>query len=123
MYNLRLCFDILSYILFPLQTFKVFERLADQDRQRLLTELQRREESRHVPPAVQELEITAEPPEVTEEQSTEVTQEDSLSKVAGDVSAKVTVGPQAESSNSSSNAPGQSPPGEEAAAVSTDSEE
>lgn len=121
MYNLRLCFDI--YILFPLQTFKVFEKLADQDRQRLLTELQRREESQQVPPAVQELEITAEPPEVTVEQSTEVTQEESLSKAAVDVSAKVTVGPPAESSHSSSHAPGQSSSGEEAAAVSTDSAE
>ena len=47
----------------PLQTFKLFEKLAEHDRERHL-----REESRSVPPAVQELEIAT---EETEEQSTE----------------------------------------------------
>ncbi|XP_035524258.1 nudC domain-containing protein 3 [Morone saxatilis] len=51
------------------QTFKLFEKMADHDRERQLSELQKREESRSVPPAVQELEIAAEPPEGAEEKS------------------------------------------------------
>lgn len=56
-----------------LKTFKSFEKLAEQDRERQLSELQKREESRCVPPpAVQELEITSEPREETAEPSAEV---------------------------------------------------
>lgn len=95
--------------------------MSDQDRERQLNELQNREESRCVPPAVQELEITAEPPEGTEEQSTEAPQTESSSSDVGDVSAEATVGPQPDSSSSS--APGQLPQGDQAAAASTHSEE
>lgn len=97
--------------------------MSDQDRERQLNELQNREESRCVPPAVQELEITAEPPEGTEEQSTEAPQTESSSSDVGDVSAEATVGPQPDSSSSSSSAPGQLPQGDQAAAASTHSEE
>ncbi|KAM9841847.1 nudC domain-containing protein 3 [Aulostomus maculatus] len=48
-----------------MKTFKSFEKLAERERQ--LSELPRREESRRVPPAVQELEITSAPEEVREE--------------------------------------------------------
>lgn len=98
--------------------------MSDQDRERQLNELQKKEESRCVPPAVQELEITAESPEGTEEQSTEAAQTESSSSDVGDVSAEATVGPQPNSSSSSSSsAPGQLPQGDQAAAASTHSEE
>lgn len=61
------------------QTFKLFERLAEQDRERLLTELRRREESQSVPSAVQELEITDESHKVSEEQSSEAAKAESTS--------------------------------------------
>ncbi|KAJ4921533.1 hypothetical protein JOQ06_024461 [Pogonophryne albipinna] len=52
------------------KTFKNFEKLADQDRERQLSEVQRREQSRCVPPALQELEVAEE----TVEQSSEEAQ-------------------------------------------------
>ncbi|KAK2818556.1 hypothetical protein Q5P01_024117 [Channa striata] len=81
-----------------LKTFKLFEKLAEQDRERQLGELQRREESRCVPPAVQELEVPAEPREETGERSTEAAPVESASLDAGDVSApaeaKMSISPQ-----------------------------
>lgn len=71
------------------QTFKLFEKLAEHDRERLLTELRRREESQCVPPAVQELEITDESHKVSEEQSKEAAQAESSSVNAADVSSQV----------------------------------
>uniref|UniRef100_A0A7N6A975 NudC domain-containing protein 3 n=1 Tax=Anabas testudineus TaxID=64144 RepID=A0A7N6A975_ANATE len=69
------------------KTFKLFEKLAEQDRERL-SELQKREETRCVPPAVQELEVTAEPEE-TGEQSSEAAPMESSAVDAGDVLAPV----------------------------------
>lgn len=71
---------------FPPQMFKAFEKLADQDRERQLMELQKRQEGQCVPPAVQELEITAESPEGTEEKSVEAPQTASPTLAAGDAS-------------------------------------
>lgn len=101
-------------MIFSLQTFKLFEKLADHDRERRQSELQKREESRSVPPAVQELEISAEPPEGTEERSTEAAQTESSSLEAGGVSTEATGG-----SQPSSSGPGPSPQGDQAAAAST----
>ncbi|XP_073334812.1 nudC domain-containing protein 3 [Pagrus major] len=106
------------------KTYKLFEKLADHDRERQQSELQKREESRSVPPAVQELEINAEPPEGTEEQSTEAAQTESCSLEAGDVSTEATVSSQpSSSSSSSSSGPGQLPQGDQAAAASTNAAE
>lgn len=49
-----------------LKTFKLFEKLADHDRER-----KRRAESRSLPPAVQELEVSSEPQEEPSKQATE----------------------------------------------------
>nr|XP_020443070.1 nudC domain-containing protein 3 [Monopterus albus]XP_020443071.1 nudC domain-containing protein 3 [Monopterus albus] len=101
-----------------LKTFKVFEKLAEHDRERCLSELQKREESRCVPPVVQELEVATEPHEETE-QSTEAAPTESLSVDTADVSApgasEPSINPRADSSSS----PGQSAQGEQAAAAST----
>ncbi|XP_031731101.1 nudC domain-containing protein 3 [Anarrhichthys ocellatus] len=50
------------------KTFRLFEKLAENDRERQQSELQKREQSRKVPPAVPELEIAAEETIVTEEE-------------------------------------------------------
>lgn len=85
------------------QTFKLFEKLAEHDRERLLTELRKKEESQCVPPAVQELEITDESHKVSEEQSKEVVQAESSSVNAADVSSQV----EARSERTSSSVPDQ----------------
>ncbi|KAK5852199.1 hypothetical protein PBY51_023687 [Eleginops maclovinus] len=110
-----------------LKTFKVFEKLADQDRERQLSELQRRELGRCVPPALQELELAA---EETVEQSTEAAQTESSPSDAVDVSAAAssaaTVSLQRDdssSSSSNSSGPGQSAQGDQAAAASAISTE
>lgn len=54
-----------------LKTFKLFEKLAEHDRERMLSELQRRAESRGIPPVVQELEVPSELHQETQEQNTE----------------------------------------------------
>ncbi|XP_070845806.1 nudC domain-containing protein 3 [Chaetodon trifascialis] len=99
------------------KTFKLFEKMADHDRERQLSELQKREESQCVPPAVQELEISAEPPEGAEERSAEEVQAERSSLDAGDASAEASVSPQP----ASSNAPDQTPEEEQAAAAGTNS--
>lgn len=68
-----------------LKTYKLFEKMAEHDRERQLSELRRRQESQCVPPpAVQELEVTA---EETGEQNTEAAQAQSSSSLAPKVSA------------------------------------
>ncbi|XP_051268389.1 nudC domain-containing protein 3 [Dicentrarchus labrax] len=102
------------------QTFKLFEKMADHDRERQLSELQKREESRSVPPAVQELEIAAEPPEGTEEKSAEAAQTQSSSSSSsdgGEVPAEATGAPQPDGAQA------QLPQGDQAAAASTNSAE
>lgn len=84
------------------QTFKLFEKLAEHDRERLLTELRRREESQCVPPAVQELEITDESHKDSEEQSSEAVQAEGSSVNAADVSCQVKARSSSERSSSSS---------------------
>ncbi|KAL7376142.1 hypothetical protein ABVT39_001930 [Epinephelus coioides] len=101
------------------KTFKLFENLADHDRERQLSELQKREQSQCVPPAVQELEVAA---EETEEQSTEAAQTESSPSDAGGVTApassEATVSPQPGDSSSGS---GQVAQGDQAAAAATTS--
>ncbi|XP_074547153.1 nudC domain-containing protein 3 [Halichoeres trimaculatus] len=70
-----------------LKTYKLFEKMAEHDRERQLSELRRRQEGQCVPPpAVQELEVTA---EETQEQSTEAAQAQSSSSLAPSVPATV----------------------------------
>lgn len=95
------------------QTYKLFEKLAEHDRERLLTELRKREESQRVPPAVQELEITDESHKVSEEQSSEVVQAEGSSENASDVSSQV----KARSSSERSSSP------DHASAASKDSDQ
>ncbi|XP_018549668.1 nudC domain-containing protein 3 isoform X2 [Lates calcarifer] len=105
-----------------LKTFKLFEKLAEHDRERQLSEMQKREESRCVPPAAQELEVVAEPQEETEEQSTEAAQMESSPPDAGNVSAPAasesSVSSQPDSSRAQAQAQAQ---GDQAAAASTKS--
>lgn len=98
------------------QTFKVFEKLADQDRERQLLELQKRQESRSVPPAVQELEVTAESSEGMEEQSVEAPQTagPTQAAAAGDAS---TVRADASSSGDSCSSLALEPQGNQTAAA------
>ncbi|XP_070706312.1 nudC domain-containing protein 3 [Pempheris klunzingeri] len=109
------------------KTFKLFEKVADQDRERRLSGLQKREESRRVPAAVQELEVTAEPPEGAEGQSTEAAQAESSSvdAVSTPATSGVAVSPQPDSGSVSGDGggPGQSAQGDQAAAACTDSAE
>ncbi|XP_041826810.1 nudC domain-containing protein 3 isoform X2 [Melanotaenia boesemani] len=70
-----------------LKTFKLFEKLAEHERERALSELQKREESKHVPAAIQELEVTSEAcREMEEQSSTEAAQMESSSSDTGDAS-------------------------------------
>ncbi|XP_060924267.1 nudC domain-containing protein 3 [Limanda limanda] len=70
-----------------LKTFKLFGKVADQDRERQLSEVQKRAESRCVPQSVQELEVATEPQEETEVQSATAEQTESSPLDAGHVSA------------------------------------
>ncbi|KAM4719542.1 nudC domain-containing protein 3 [Anableps anableps] len=70
-----------------LKTFRLFEKLAEHDRERALSEQQKREESMRAPPAAQELEVASEPCQATEEKSsTEPSRMESASSDAGEVS-------------------------------------
>ncbi|XP_070781044.1 nudC domain-containing protein 3 [Enoplosus armatus] len=104
------------------KTFKLFEKVADHDRERRLSELQKREESRCVPPAVQELEIAAEPPEEAEEPSTEAEQTESSTSDAGGVSAPASseATDSLQPDSSSSSRPGQVAQGGQAAAAGSE---
>lgn len=86
---------------FSSQTFKVFEKLADQDRERKLMELQKRQEGHCVPPAVQELEIT-ESSEGVEEQGQEARQTENPSLASGDAPTEPAVTSHSSSSSSGS---------------------
>ncbi|KAM6902976.1 nudC domain-containing protein 3 [Xenentodon cancila] len=67
-----------------LKTFKLFEKVAEQDRERALMELQRRNETKRLPPAVQEVEVAS---EKMEESSTEAVQMESSPPDAEDTTA------------------------------------
>ena len=97
--------------LFPHQTFKLFEKQADLDREIQVSETQRREESTCVPPAIQELEVATAAHEETEEQSTGAAQMESSPLDAGAVMAtpaasEATVSPRPDSSSSGSGSGG-----------------
>uniref|UniRef100_A0A3P9IV15 NudC domain-containing protein 3 n=1 Tax=Oryzias latipes TaxID=8090 RepID=A0A3P9IV15_ORYLA len=70
-----------------LKTFRLFEQMADQDRQRALGQLQNMEESRGVPPAVQELQVSSEPPKAEERSGVEAPQPESAASEAPDAAA------------------------------------
>lgn len=89
------------------QTFKLFEKLADHDRERLLTELRRKEESQCVPPVAQELEISDESHKQPEEQRVEAAQLESSSSNAVEGSPQATVCTSSETSSSGGGAPAQ----------------
>ncbi|XP_019937858.2 nudC domain-containing protein 3 [Paralichthys olivaceus] len=97
-----------------LKTYKLFEKVAEHDRERQLSEMQKRAESRCVPQAVQELEVATEPPKETEEQSAKAPQTESSPPDAGHVSAPAA---------SEATAPGPIAQGDQAAAASTNSAE
>ncbi|KAK7895458.1 hypothetical protein WMY93_020783 [Mugilogobius chulae] len=63
-----------------LKTFRLFEKVAERDRERQLSELQRREESRSVPAAIQELEVSSESQEEPPHPSTEEAQGNTVPK-------------------------------------------
>ncbi|XP_029371162.1 nudC domain-containing protein 3 [Echeneis naucrates] len=86
------------------KSFKLFEKLAEHDRERQLSELQKREQNRRIPPAVQELEVSTEPPEGAPEQSVEAAQVESPPLDAGHAS-EMAVSPQPDSSSSGGPAP------------------
>uniref|UniRef100_A0A3Q2WJU6 NudC domain containing 3 n=1 Tax=Haplochromis burtoni TaxID=8153 RepID=A0A3Q2WJU6_HAPBU len=75
-----------------LKTYKSFEKLAEHDRERAVSNLKKREETRYVPPAVQELEVASEPCDETKQQSTEAVQMENSPSRSGDVSAPAASG-------------------------------
>ncbi|XP_017287732.1 nudC domain-containing protein 3 isoform X2 [Kryptolebias marmoratus] len=92
-----------------LKTFQLFEKLAERDRERALSEQQKRRESKNVPPAAQELEVTSEAREETQEEeqsNAEPSQMDSGPSGAAEDSppaaSDASAAPQAVSSSSSS---------------------
>lgn len=96
------CVLVCDSVSFTPQTFKLFEKVSEQDRQRRLSEMQKREDSSaSVPPAVQELEVATEP---QEEPSREAAQVESPAPEAAQVSAaaapEANVSPQPSSSSS-----------------------
>ncbi|KAM4528158.1 nudC domain-containing protein 3 [Odontesthes bonariensis] len=68
------------------KTFKLFENLAEHERERALGELQKRTESKSVPAAFQELEVISEPCEGKEQSGAEAAQVESAPSDSGDVS-------------------------------------
>ncbi|XP_007572025.1 nudC domain-containing protein 3 [Poecilia formosa] len=71
-----------------LKTFGLFEKLAEHDRERALSEQRKREESSRAPPPAQEVEVSSELCQATEEKSgAEPSRTESASSDAGQVSA------------------------------------
>ncbi|XP_034565418.1 nudC domain-containing protein 3 [Notolabrus celidotus] len=106
-----------------LKTYRLFEKVADHDRERKLSELRRKQESQCLPPAaIQELEIAA---EETEEQSTEGAQAQSSSSdpasVPDPAPSEASGGSQPSSSDSSGT--GSGPTSQGAAACTNPGEE
>ncbi|XP_060917479.1 nudC domain-containing protein 3 [Labrus mixtus] len=103
-----------------LKTFKLFEKVAEQDRERQQSEVRRRQERRCVPPpVVQELEVS------TEETAGQSTEAESASSEPQSVSVPTSedkVDPQPDSSGGGGG-PGESKQGDQAAASSTNSAE
>lgn len=97
-----------------LKTFKLFEKMAEHDRGIQLSELKKREESRSVPPAVQELEVWSDPQEESKEPSTEEAQVNVSASKCEDVPAPAPSEPSQEPQLSST---GQSALGDQAAAA------
>lgn len=103
-----------------LKTFKLFEQVAEQDRERQLKELQQREEARVVPPAVQELEVAAGPSDGASESEAEPAKTDSSSLPAGPRPVSAPSSSQDPSPKPQSSSPAQ---GDQASAASTGSAE
>lgn len=61
-----------------IKTFKLFEKVAEHDRERQLNELLRRKESRSVPVAIQEFEVSSQPQAECPQESLEEAQSDKL---------------------------------------------
>ncbi|XP_064799285.1 nudC domain-containing protein 3 [Oncorhynchus masou masou] len=72
-----------------LKSFRLFEHVAEQDRERQQRELQQRQEARMVPPAVQELELqaTEQPEEPRGEKTEPDAQRESCDSASGEPSA------------------------------------
>lgn len=104
-----------------LKTFKLFEKLAEHDRERQQSELRRRQERCVPPPAVQELEVST---EEVEEQSTEAGQAESSSSDPGSASAPDSSEAKVDAqSDSSSGGAGSGPSSQGATASSTPAEQ
>ncbi|CAN9504464.1 unnamed protein product [Ophioblennius macclurei] len=91
-----------------LKTFQMFEKMADQDRERALSELQRRQESGRVPAAIQELEVSSENAEVKEEEekkNVEKKEEEKESSATNSRDASATSAAESTSSSSSGGHP------------------
>lgn len=70
-----------------------------------MSNLKKREETRYVPPAVQELEVASEPCDETKQQSTEAVQMENSPSRSGDVSAPAASGTSVCSQQDSSSSP------------------
>ncbi|KAM4635022.1 nudC domain-containing protein 3 [Polymixia lowei] len=103
-----------------LKTFKLFERVAEQDKERHLRELQQREETTTVPPVVQELEVKSEIQQETLEQNTEAAAAESSPPGAVEPSSSATSKP-ATSPQPHGSSPAQPSQGDQANAASTNS--
>ncbi|XP_072310359.1 nudC domain-containing protein 3 [Eucyclogobius newberryi] len=102
-----------------LKTFKVFEKVAERDRERQLSELQRREESRSVPPAVQELEVSSDSQEEAAHPSAAEAQRDATSKLEDALPPAPTAPAQAAQATQAAQADSPSAEGAQAAAAKT----
>lgn len=102
-----------------LKTFKLFEKLAEHDREKAVSDLKKREETRYVPPAVQELEVASEPCAETKQQSTEAAQMENSPSGSGHVSAPAASGTSVCSQQDSNSSPAIC--GDQAAAASSKS--
>ncbi|XP_054916558.1 nudC domain-containing protein 3 [Poeciliopsis prolifica] len=86
-----------------LKTFGLFEKLAEHDRARALSEQQKREASSRAPPAAQEVEVSCEPFQATEGKSgVEPSRTQRASSDAGQVSAPAASGESGRSQAASS---------------------
>ncbi|KAF6726184.1 NudC domain-containing protein 3 [Oryzias melastigma] len=100
-----------------LKTFQLFEQMADQDRQRALCQLQNTEESHSVPPAVQELQVSSEPPKTDEKGDREAPRQESTAAAAADTAAAPAAAPAADEPQASSSTGAPSSQGDQAAAA------
>lgn len=91
--------------------------MADQDRQRALCQLQNTEESHSVPPAVQELQVSSEPPKTDEKGDREAPRQESTAAAAADTAAAPAAVSAADEPQASSSTGAPSSQGDQAAAA------